>query len=54
MKLFKRRKPKEEKEIKIIWRWEGEEEVQTSLGNSAGTAMLFADPYVEILSVESL
>ena len=53
MKLFKRNR-KEEKEIKVMWKWIGEDEIQTSLGNSAGIAMLLADPCIEIISTESL
>ena len=52
MKLFKRNRKVETKELRITYRWIGEEEVQVEIGNSAGLAMLEADWCVEVLSVE--
>ena len=39
-------------EFKVTWRWLDKEEVQTTVGNSAGIASLLADWCVEVISIE--
>jgi len=54
MKIFKKNKQENNKELVIRWRWIGEDEVQEERGNSAGLTSLLADWCVEVLEVHKV